>query len=225
VRGRRGARGLGLMATTLRVATPRGEAVVALDRPRRRSGGLLVLGHGAGGDIDAVDLVAVRDATVRSGWVVARVTQPYRVMGARRPPPAAPVLDAAWIAAVAAIRGKVGLDVPLVVGGRSSGARVACRTAVDVGAVGILALAFPLHPPGRPEVSRASELDPTIPTLVINGDRDAFGVPEPAGLVRVVIRSGERHDLRKDPDGVATAAVRWLSEQAFTAAGGAQASP
>jgi predicted alpha/beta-hydrolase family hydrolase len=204
----------------MRVATPRGDAVVVVDRPRRRSGGLLVLGHGAGGDVDAVDLVAVRDAAVRAGWVVARVTQPYRVLSPRRPPPATSVLDEAWLVAVAAIRRKVGAGVPLVVGGRSSGARVACRTAAGLGAVGVLALAFPLHPPGHPEKSRADELNDAIPTLVVNGDRDAFGVPEPVGLVRVVIRPGERHELRKDPEAVAAVAVEWLNGLGVGPAGG-----
>lgn len=179
-----------------------------------RSGGsraLLVLGHGAGGGVDTADLVAVRDATQRAGLVVARVTQPYRVAG-RRTPPNATVLDAAWVEAVGAARARAGAGLPLVVGGRSSGARVACRTARALGAIGVVALAFPLHPPGRPEVSRAGELDPAMPTLVINGDRDPFGVPDPNGLVCVVVRPGERHDLRKDPQAVAQTVVDWLSD-------------
>ena len=169
-----------MTTTQLTVATPRGEALVALDRGRRRAGALLVLGHGAAGDVDAVDLVAVRDAAVRANIAVARVTQPYRV-GGRRPPPAAPVLDEAWLAAVAAVRSRFASATALIVGGRSSGARVACRTARELGATGVLALAFPLHPPGRPEVTRSGELDPGLPTLVINGDRDPFGVPSSRG--------------------------------------------
>lgn len=186
--------------------------MVALDRGRTRSAALLVLGHGAAGGVDAADLVAVRDAAVSAGFAVARVTQPYR-LGGRRPPPAAPALDEAWLAAVAAVRGRFSKALPLFVGGRSSGARVACRTARELDAAGVLALAFPLHPPGKPESSRAGELDPTRPTLVINGDRDPFGVPSACGKVLVVVRAGERHDLNKDPVGVAQVAVDWLSSQ------------
>jgi hypothetical protein len=194
---------------TFRVDTPHGEAEVVLDQPRRAAG-VLVLGHGASGSVDAPDLIAVRDAAVAAGVAVARVTQPYRLLGRRVPAPAAQ-LDSAFSAAVAEVRRRVGARLPVVVGGRSSGARVACRTAGQVGAVAVLALAFPLHPPGRPEKSRAAELDPAMPTLVINGDADPFGVPEPVGAVEVAIRPGERHDLRRDPAAVATLAVDWLT--------------
>jgi len=198
-------------STQFTVATPKGPAVVVLDWRARRSRGLLALGHGAAGGVDTVDLIAVRDAAVRAGLVVARVTQPYRVAGKRLPPPA-PALDEAWMAAVAASRERAGEELPLVVGGRSAGARVACRTARSLEAAGVLALAFPLHPPGRPENTRASELDPAIPTLVVNGDRDPFGVPAPSGLVRVEVRPGERHDLKRDPAGVAEVAIVWLRD-------------
>jgi predicted alpha/beta-hydrolase family hydrolase len=171
---------------------------------------VLVLGHGASGGVDARDLLAVRDAAVAAGISVARVTQPYRLAGRRAPAPAHQ-LDAAFIAVVADIRRRVGSRLPVIVGGRSSGARVASRTASHVGATGVLALAFPLHPPGRPDRSRAEELDPAMPTLVINGDADPFGVPSPTGAVEVVVRPGERHDLRRDPAGVATVAVDWLT--------------
>jgi len=215
-------------STQLSVQTPRGEARVLLDRPAAGRAGpaarsLLVLGHGAGGDVDTVDLVAVRDAALRAGVIVARVTQPYRVLGRRTPPPAA-TLDEAWSAAVAATRDRINAsrnraaaDLRLIVGGRSSGARVACRTARDLGAVGVLALAFPLHPPGRPEVSRAAEIDANLPTLVVNGDRDPFGVPAATGVVEVVVRPGERHDLRKDPAAVGEAAVAWLRAHGWAA--------
>jgi predicted alpha/beta-hydrolase family hydrolase len=211
-----------MTTTQLTVATPRGEALVALDRGRRRAGALLALGHGAAGDVDAVDLVAVRDAAVRADLAVARVTQPYRVGGRRPPPPArgappppppaAPVLDEAWLAAVAAVRSRFAGDTALIVGGRSSGARVACRTARVLGATGVLALAFPLHPPGRPEMTRSGELDPGLPTLVINGDRDPFGVPAPEGRIQVVVLPGERHELKKNPAAVASAAMAWLTD-------------
>jgi predicted alpha/beta-hydrolase family hydrolase len=193
------------------VATPRGDAAVVLDRTRRRARALVILGHGAAGDVDAVDLVAVRDAAGAAGFAVARVTQPYRMSG-RRPPPAAPVLDEAWLAVVAAVRSRFARATPLVVGGRSSGARVACRTGRELGAAGVLALAFPLHPPGHPEKTRSGELDPAIPTLVINGDRDPFGVPAPDGLVRVVVLPGERHELKSDPAAVGRHTVTWLDE-------------
>jgi predicted alpha/beta-hydrolase family hydrolase len=199
------------------VPTSHGDAEVTLDAARRPTGdradgpvGVLVLGHGASGGVDAPDLLAVRDAAVAAGLTVARVLQPYRVAGRRAPAPAGH-LDAAFIACVAAIRERVGGRLPLVVGGRSAGGRVAARTAADVGAVGVLALAFPLHPPGRPDKTRAGELDPALPTLVVNGDADPFGVPEPSGAVEVVVRPGERHDLRRDPTGVAEVAVEWLS--------------
>ncbi len=194
------------------VATPRGEARVALDRPARPVA-LLVLGHGAGGGVDAVDLLAVRDAALSARIAVARVTQPYRVAG-RAAPPAPAVLDEAFTAVVSQLRTRLPATLPLVVGGRSSGARVACRTARALGAVGVLALAFPLHPPGRPQVSRAGELDPGVPTLVVNGDRDPFGVPEPVGLVRVQVRPGDRHDLRRDPAGLGTLCGQWLRDLA-----------
>jgi hypothetical protein len=203
------------------VPTPRGDAEVVLERPslkgaRRKARSLLVLGHGAAGGIDAPDLLAVRTAALAAEVIVARVTQPYRVAGRRSPAPV-PALDEAWIAVVGAVRDQVGRDLPLVVGGRSAGARVACRTARGLGAAGALALAFPLHPPGKPESSRAGELDPKVPTLVINGDKDPFGVPEPIGAVEVVIRPGERHDLRRDLDAVANTAVDWLRSHGWAA--------
>ncbi len=181
-----------------------------LDRPAARSArSVVVLGHGASGGVDAPDLLAVRDAALAAGHAVARVTQPYRVQGRRAPAPAGQ-LDAAWVAAVEAVRRRIGKPVPVVVGGRSSGARVAARTAAQTHAIGVLALAFPLHPPGKPDKSRASELDPDQPTLVINGDADPFGVPDPVGRVVVVRRPGERHDLRRDPAGAARIAMDWL---------------
>lgn len=167
-----------------------------------------MLGHGAGGAVDAPDLLALRDAAWGAGAVVARVTQPYRVAGRRAPAPAGH-LDEAWTAVLAVLRSRHP-GVPLLVGGRSSGARVACRTARAVGAVGVVALAFPLHPPGRPERSRADELVTGLPTLVVNGDRDPFGVPAAGGSVEVVVRRGERHDLRQDPAGVADVVLTWL---------------
>lgn len=209
-------------------ATPRGPASVALTEPastgasrlRYASAGgarsLLVLGHGAGGGVDAPDLAAVAQAALGWAVAVALVTQPYRVAGRRSPAPAAH-LDEAWTAVVADLRsGPLG-DLPLIVGGRSSGARVACRTAVAVGASGIIALAFPLHPPGKPDRSRDSELDTGLPTLVINGDRDPFGVPGERPGVTVAIRPGQRHDLRGDVRGTAALATDWMCQHGWAA--------
>jgi predicted alpha/beta-hydrolase family hydrolase len=135
-----------------------------------------MLGHGAGGGVDAPDLLAARRAALEGECAVARVLQPYRMAGRRAPAPAAQ-LDVAWLAVAAALRRKRSLSgVPLFVGGRSSGARVACRTAKALHAHAVLALAFPLHPPGRPERSRADELSAAgVPVLVVQGERDAFG--------------------------------------------------
>ncbi|MFB9235325.1 alpha/beta family hydrolase [Plantactinospora siamensis] len=194
--------------------TPVGPAAVDHDVPVGPPVSLLVLGHGAGGTVEAPDLTAVAAAAIRAGVLVARVTQPYRVAGRRAPAPAGQ-LDAAWTAVVRALTERVGAGVPLVVGGRSSGARVACRTARAVGAAGVLALAFPSHPPGRPDRSREDELDSGLSTLVINGDRDPFGVPAPRPGVVVRIRAGERHDLRADPAATAELALGWLREHGW----------
>lgn len=196
------------------IDTPRGPARVDTDLPAGPPTTLLVLGHGAGGGVDAPDLLALRDAAVAGGVAVARVTQPYRVAGRRAPAPAGQ-LDEAWTAVLAGLRERHPTVPRLVVGGRSSGARVACRTAVAVGAAGVVALAFPLHPPGRPERSRAAELVTGLPTLVLNGDRDPFGVPGPGPTVRVVVRPGERHDLRRDPSGTAELVLGWLRAQGW----------
>ncbi|WP_436526653.1 alpha/beta hydrolase family protein [Actinoplanes sp. HUAS TT8] len=188
------------------VETPRGPARVRITEPAGPPCSQLFLGHGAGGGVDAPDLVAVHDAAVAAGVRVVLVTQPYRVAGRRAPAPAGQ-LDEAWTAVVRAMAVR---ETPLIFGGRSSGARVASRTAPTLDAAGVLALAFPLHPPGKPEKSRAAELPATIPTLVLNGDRDPFGVPEPSGAVEVIVRPGAVHDLRKDVSGTAELAMVWL---------------
>jgi uncharacterized protein len=203
--------------------TPRGPARVDLTMPAGKPASLLVLGHGAGGDVAAPDLVAVRAEVSGAGMVVALVTQPYRVAGRRSPPPAGH-LDQAWAAVLAALADGDGdraalARLPVIVGGRSSGARVACRTAVASGAVGIVALAFPLHPPGRPERSRAAELDTGLPTLVVNGERDPFGVPPEAPDRSVVVLPGQRHDLKKDTAAVAAAVRGFLRDHGWAAAG------
>jgi predicted alpha/beta-hydrolase family hydrolase len=202
------------------IETPSGLARAYLSTPSRsRSAsaarGLVVIGHGAGGGIDAPDLVAVTEALLAAGWTVARVEQPYRVKGRRAPEPA-PRLDAAWTAVVAALRARRrGL---LVVAGRSSGARVACRTAAAVGADAVVALAFPLHPPGKPEKSRSEELLAVeVPTLVVQGERDPFGVAaelpsrsdrSAASQLQVVVVPGD-HSLRQGTDQAAAAIVAW----------------
>jgi len=191
------------------IATARGPAEVDLTPSTTPARSLLVLGHGAGGGVNAPDLVALRSAALARGVAVAMVTQPYRVAGRRAPAPAAH-LDEAWQAVVAVVRTGALARIPLVVGGRSSGARVACRTAVALDAAGIVALAFPLHPPGKPERSRAAELLTGVPTLVVNGDRDPFGVPAASPGVDVGVRPGLRHDLRTDLRGTTALVVDWM---------------
>jgi len=225
---RAGARGP--LTSSRAVPTSRGTARIDLDLPPAPRS-LLVLGHGAGGGVDAVDLVAVRDVLLPCGVAVARLTQPYREAGRgresptgahggtsttgesrprRRAPAPARHLDDAYVEVVTGLRGDLP-DVPLIVGGRSSGARVACRTARTLDAAAVLALAFPLHPPGRPERSRLPELATGLPTLVVNGDRDPFGVPPESAGVRVVVRPGERHGLSVDPAGVAAVVRDWFT--------------
>lgn len=202
------------------VSTPSGPARVELDMSTGARS-LLILGHGAGGDVSAPDLAAVRAAALAAHVAVVLITQPYRVAGRRAPAPA-PRLDEAWIAACAGLPRAAGTKgrgrrLPWIVGGRSSGARVACRTAGTLGAAGVLALAFPLHPPGRPERRRAAELDTGLPTLVLNGDLDPFGVPDVAPEREVRILPGDRHDLRRDPPGLARLAVDWLARYGWAA--------
>jgi uncharacterized protein len=172
---------------------------------------LLVLTHGAGGGTDSSDLLAVRDAAVELGAAVARVTQPYRVRGARAPG-SAERQDAAWLEIIEELRrGFAGF--PLVQGGRSNGARLACRTAGPAGARAVVALAFPLHPPGHPERSRAEELRAAgTDVLVVNGARDPFGVPDSADAAKVVVLPGETHALSRHPERVGQAVGSWLAE-------------
>jgi uncharacterized protein len=194
------------------VSTPRGDARVEVHKAKGKARALLALGHGAGGDVDAPDLTAVRDAAITAGVTVALITQPYRVAGRRSAAPAGH-LDEAWLAALEHVPLR---KLPLIVGGRSSGARVACRTAPASGAAGVVNLAFPLHPPGKPERSRDEELRACgVPALVVNGDSDPFGVPEAGPGVDLVIIPGARHDLRKDTTAVAAAVVSWLREHGW----------
>jgi len=172
-----------------------------------------VLGHGAGGGVEARDLVAVAEVAQAEAVSVALVEQPYRVAGRRSPAPPGQ-LDAAWTAVIEHLRGAELEGLPLIVGGRSLGARVACRTAAAMQASAVLCLAFPVHPPGRPEKSRLEELDAvTLPTLVVQGDSDPFGMPPPAAN-REVVRVPGDHGLKKDLDAVASAVAAWLSRVA-----------
>jgi predicted alpha/beta-hydrolase family hydrolase len=170
---------------------------------------LLVLTHSSNGGVDAPDLLAVRDAALGLGGAVARVLQPFRVAGRRAPGPAE-TQDGAWLEVIGKLRRRYG-DIPLVQGGRSNGARVTCRTAQAAGARGVIALAFPLRPPWRPDASRAGELRSAgVEVLVVNGDRDPFGVPDPADATYVHVLAGERHDLSKTPAAVGEIAAEWL---------------
>jgi predicted alpha/beta-hydrolase family hydrolase len=208
-----GARGIGTPPGSGPVETPRGPARIELDAARGEPRSLLILGHGAGGDVAAPDLLAVRNAVTQLGVEVVRVTQPYRVAGRRAPAPAAH-LDEAWCAVVSALRARQRWSgLPLIVGGRSSGARVACRTAVRLGAAGVVALAFPEHPPGKPDRSRGGELRTGLPTLVVNGDRDPFGLPDPSEEVELRVIPGADHSLRRHAAAAADLVAEWLSRQ------------
>jgi uncharacterized protein len=201
------------MTRVVEIETPHGPARAHLhvaEGPR----GALILGHGAAGGVEAPDLVAATRAAGSVGITVALVEQPYRVAG-RRSPPRAPQLDAAWVSVVSHLRATELADLQVVVGGRSMGARVACRTAEEVGAAAVLCLAFPLEPPsrgGKPPQSRLPELESvTVPTLVVQGVRDRFGMPPP-GPSREVVKVQGDHGLKADPDGVGAAIRAWLPQ-------------
>jgi predicted alpha/beta-hydrolase family hydrolase len=163
-----------------------------------------VLGHGAGGGVESPDLAGATEAAREAGLSVALIEQPYRVAGRRSPAPAHQ-LDEAWVTVVP----QLFEDLPLIVGGRSAGARVACRTVAETRAVAVLCLAFPLHPPGKPEKTRLPELDAvTLPTLVVQGERDPFGLPPP-GPNRTVVTIPGTHSLRSS-SAVAAVAAEWL---------------
>ena len=197
----------------IEVDTPHGPAHVHV-HAAGKPWAALVLGHGAGGGVTSRDLVAVTGAALAEGVTVALVEQPYRVAGRRSPAPAHQ-LDAAWVAVVEHLRAGELHGLPLLAGGRSSGARVACRTAAMTGAIGVLCLAFPLRPPPRtgkePGPSRLPELDAvTVPTLVVQGANDRFGIP-PASAQRTVVQVQGDHSLRSDLAAVASAVRDWLS--------------
>ncbi|CAM3445055.1 alpha/beta family hydrolase [Occultella aeris] len=199
----------------IEIVTSHGPARV---HPRPADGtariGALLLGHGAGGGVGAPDLMAATSAARTAGLDVYLVEQPYRVAGRRAPAPARQ-LDTAWLEVLEHLRADLVADVPLVVGGRSSGARVACRTAADGGARGVLCLAFPLHPPGRaadPSKSRLPELEAvSVPVLIVQGERDPFGMP-PAGPGRTIVTQPGDHSLKGDLPGLRAAVGQWLSD-------------
>jgi len=200
------------------IATPHGPARAHVTEPAAAVRGTLVLGHGAGGGIQSADLVAVTEEASGAGWRVIGVEQPWRVAG-RRIAVAPPKLDEGWTAVLDHLRGDDLLSGPLVLGGRSAGARVACRTADARGAAGVLALAFPLHPPGKPEKTRAPELTAvTVPICVVQGETDAFGSPADVAAVLTGRANASLyavpgdHSLKKNVDVVAAAALSWLDE-------------
>jgi len=193
------------------IDTPHGPARVHLETVERPVAAL-VLGHGAGGGVNAPDLVAASEAARSRGVSVALVEQPYRVAGRRSPAPARQ-LDAAWLAVARHLREQEFSGLRLISGGRSAGARVACRTAADAGADAVVCLAFPVHPPGKgddPTKSRLPELDSVqLPTLVVQGQSDPFGMP-PDGPNRTVIRVPGNHSLRNRA-AVFDAVSNWLA--------------
>jgi predicted alpha/beta-hydrolase family hydrolase len=195
----------------LELDTPHGTARAHLHQAAEPRAAL-VLGHGAGGGVTAPDLVAATAAALAADISVALVEQPYRVAGRRSPAPATQ-LDTAWMAVVEQLRDGPLDGLPLLTGGRSSGARVACRTAATIGPVGVVCLAFPLRPPGRPDApGRLPELEAvTAPLLVVQGEGDPFGIPPPSKLRTVVLVPGN-HSLRSATP-VAAAVQAWLLQQ------------
>jgi predicted alpha/beta-hydrolase family hydrolase len=199
------------MGDVIDIETPHGIARAHVTGPDQARA-LVVLGHGAGGGVAAPDLVAIADSLVQRGIAVARVEQPYRVQGRRAPAPARQ-LDAVWAEVVAVLRARHAAGTPVVSGGRSSGARVACRTAGQIGAVGVLCLAFPVQPrarKGKAVSSRMPELEAVaVPTLVVQGRRDPFGMP-PAAPARMIMKVDGDHSLKADLRAAADAVTAWI---------------
>jgi predicted alpha/beta-hydrolase family hydrolase len=200
----------------LAIETPRGQARAHVTLPDGvAASAALVLGHGAGGGIGAPDIQAAADAALGTGWAVALIEQPYRVAGRRAPAPARH-LDEAWCSVIEQLRDRELAGMALVTGGRSLGARVACRTAGATGSIGVLCLAFPLQPPRRatatkPTPSRLPELEAvTVPTLVVQGRNDRFGMP-PDGPTRTVAKVAGDHGLKSDLAAVGDAVAGWLA--------------
>jgi predicted alpha/beta-hydrolase family hydrolase len=226
----------------VQIMTGGGAAQAELDGDAASARFLCALTHGAGGTVEAADLLAARDAALKLGGLVVRVTQPYRVRGARAPGSAVRQ-DAAWVEIVTALR-ELAPGAPLVQGGRSNGARVACRTAAAVGARAVVALAFPLRPPQRSSAAytvkgprpgkgpaaagpegagakaaaaaqaRVAELrsarEGGAKVLVVNGERDPFGIPGARDADRVVVVPGETHALKGHRAVIVAAVAEWL---------------
>jgi hypothetical protein len=198
--------------TLIDIETPSGPARASITAARSgtKKRGLVVLGHGAGGGIEAPDLIALTRTLAADGWMVARVEQPYRLRGQRAPEPAAR-LDAALIAVVTELRERYP-GGRLVLGGRSSGARVACRCAGALAADAVVALAFPLHPPRRPDKSRLPELTGAgVPVLVLQGSRDPFGTKAQFPADELVVEIAGDHSLRSGAAEAAGTAQVWLA--------------
>jgi uncharacterized protein len=194
--------------TKREIDTPHGPARAELHCAEEGRAALL-LGHGAGGGIGAPDLVAATRGATEAGVHVALVEQPYRVAGRRAPAPATQ-LDTAWLAVAEELSAEWFRDLPLVFGGRSSGARVACRTSGDGQAVAVVCLAFPVHPPGRPEKTRQPELDDvSVPTLIVQGESDPFGMPAAAHHREIVVVPGD-HSLKRDVRAISRIVSEWL---------------
>ena len=205
---------------TLEIETPTGPAKAYL-HPADEPSAALVLGHGAGGGVEAPDLVAATEAAVPQGVTVALIEQPYRVAGRKSPAPAKR-LDEAWTAVLEHLTAAELDGLPVIVGGRSLGARVACRCLEQTGGIAVLCLAFPLQPPARkgkePSPDRLPELEAVdVPVLVVQGDRDRFGMPPPGPRRKVLEVPGD-HSLRTDPEAVADAVRSWLPEALKVAA-------
>ncbi len=202
---------------TMELSTPVGRGTAEVHR-RTEASATLVLGHGAGGQGWSADIRAVTAAAVDAGWAVALVDQPWRLAG-RRIAPSPATLDRAWLPMLDTLRtGRSRLPGPLVVGGRSAGARVACRTAEQCGAAGVLALSFPLHPPGRPDRSRADELvrplGAGLDLHIVQGATDPFGTPgelvaQLPSAAHVTAVPGT-HTLERSAVAVAVAALGFL---------------
>jgi predicted alpha/beta-hydrolase family hydrolase len=206
------------MTEVRQIDTPLGPARAHVTDADGEGRGTLVLGHGAGGGVESADLVAVTAGSAGAGWRVVRVEQPWPVAG-KRIAAAPPRLDEGWRAVLDDLRAADLVTGALVLGGRSAGARVACRTADDQGAAGVLALAFPLHPPGKPEKTRGPELTAVrVPLAVVQGETDAFGAPAAVAAVlsgqanaSVYAVPGD-HALKRNVDIVAMAALSWLTD-------------
>ena len=193
----------------LHIDTTRGPALAQLHLadPSRA---LVVLGPGASGRVESPDIVATAAALHCAGFSVAVVTPPYAVAG-RKVPPRGAAADDPWVEVVDALRAEVG-DQPVITGGRSFGSRVACRTSEATGSVGVICLAFPLHPPGKPEKSRLADLDAaTAPTFIVQGRSDPFGLPPEAAHRRVLVIDGTHTLAERDLPHATQEVVAWAA--------------